>query len=268
MTHAERSYRSESYSLRHVVADDLPLLELYRNGDETARPLLLIHHGFGSRKERKLQHAYMAAEAGFFVVLPDSARHGERQDPEFAALSEEEGGTRMIALTRQTAVDLAHLLALYSDDPRTSSDRTSLMGTSMGGMVVYEYLQRYGTAGIACAVPIISTPAWKAMADHLQLQNPAFGELMTPELEREIEEAEPREALLGLRDFPLLMLNAEDDEIMPIAHVREFYREMQRHYSRPELLRLETYAGSGHMTTEEMMRSSIAWASRHTAFSE
>ena len=258
---------SISYTLQHRTVGGAPLLELYAShttdNAHTSRPLFVLYHGFGSSKERKLQHAYLAARAGFFVLLPDAARHGERLDEEFAAMSAEEGGALLVGITRETAGELPALLRRYKADPRVNGSSVCLAGTSMGGMIVYDYLRRFGTEGISCAVPIISSPAWTEMTDYIRRQSPEFDAAITDAVQREIEEHDPFSTLSeSLRDFPLLMLSAEDDELMPIDSVRRFYRRLRQGYTRPELLRLEVYTENGHMTSEEMMQSSVEWA-RH-----
>jgi hypothetical protein len=254
-----------TYLLRHRLMSSVPLLELYPGDSQAgALPLAVLLHGLRSCKERKLQHAYLAAAAGFFVLIPDASRHGERLDQDFAALSEEEGGTLLVRITGETARDLHVLTERYREDPRVRPDGVSLIGTSMGGMVIYEYLRRFGTGGIASAVPIISSPAWKEMTDYIREQNPRFNEVYSPEVEREVAEADPREELLSsLCDLPLLMLNAEDDELMPIESVRRFHRELRRRYRQPDLLGLQSFAEHGHVTSEEMMQASVQWALRH-----
>jgi pimeloyl-ACP methyl ester carboxylesterase len=133
----------------------------------------------------------------------------------------------------------------------------------MGGMIVYEYLRRWGAEEIASAVPIISTPAWTEMTEYIRRNEPRFDEVFSPELEQEVKEADPAEELLKLRDVPICMLNAVEDELMPIESVRRFYGRLKQNYSDASLLRLVTYPGHGHMTSEAMMKESVAWAKAH-----
>src|SRR5690625_1902546 len=42
-------------------------------------PLIVYFHGFTSAKEHSLPLAYLLAESGYRVVLPDSHLHGERE---------------------------------------------------------------------------------------------------------------------------------------------------------------------------------------------
>src|SRR6478609_9751613 len=41
-------------------------------------PFVMFVHGFTSAKEHNLHYAYLLAERGFRVVLPEAAYHGER----------------------------------------------------------------------------------------------------------------------------------------------------------------------------------------------
>src|SRR5690625_527243 len=46
---------------------------------EEALPLIVYYHGFTSAKEHNLPIAYLLAEKGYRVILPDSIYHGERE---------------------------------------------------------------------------------------------------------------------------------------------------------------------------------------------
>src|SRR5690625_2235129 len=46
---------------------------------DRALPLIMYSHGFTSAKEHNLTIAYLLADIGFRVVLPDSKYHGERE---------------------------------------------------------------------------------------------------------------------------------------------------------------------------------------------
>lgn len=47
--------------------------------EEEALPTLTYFHGFTSAKEHNLPFAFLQAEKGYRVILPDSMYHGERE---------------------------------------------------------------------------------------------------------------------------------------------------------------------------------------------
>ena len=63
------------------IVKGVPLLHVVKAGhEEKMLPLIFFIHGFTSAKEHNLHFAYLLAEKGFRVVLPDAILHGERTD--------------------------------------------------------------------------------------------------------------------------------------------------------------------------------------------
>lgn len=68
-------------------------------------PLIIFIHGFQSAKEHNLHYAYLLAEKGFRVLLPDVIHHGERE----AGLSDSQMMPRFWEMVLQTIQDLSLL---------------------------------------------------------------------------------------------------------------------------------------------------------------
>lgn len=68
--------------VRRRLIGTVPLLEVV---EQTAlyekRPLIIYYHGWQTQKELVLTQGRKLAQAGFRVVLPDAANHGERKNP-------------------------------------------------------------------------------------------------------------------------------------------------------------------------------------------
>lgn len=61
--------------------DSIPVLHLVKDTiKEQKLPFIIFIHGFESAKEHNLHYAYLLAEKGFRVVLPEAKYHGERED--------------------------------------------------------------------------------------------------------------------------------------------------------------------------------------------
>ncbi len=206
-----------------------------------------------------MQHAYLVAQRGFFVVMPDAVRHGEREDSTFASLSYMEKAEFLFDIAVDTAAELDSLIEHYSQSSSVDSSRCGVVGTSMGGMILYEYLARHDHARLSAGVSIISTPNFGSIIDNSLEHNPDFYNAYSQTKMDRVKAAQPLRQVRKLDTFPLLMLNAEDDPIMPIIEVRNFYTEVKRNYSHPEKLRLKTYHNTGHQTTEAMMIESADW---------
>jgi uncharacterized protein len=263
-------------TLQHSIINSIPVLELYpavqpgrtqqthNGGSSLSRPpqtmpLVFIFHGFDSRKERKLQHAYIMAQRGFFVVMPDAVRHGEREDSTFASLTYSEKAEFLFDIVSETAAELESLQQHYSQSSIVDSTRCGVAGTSMGGMILYEYLAKNDTDRIKAGVSIISTPDFGSIIDNSLEENPDFYNAYSQTKIDRVKASQPLPQVAKLQDFPLLMLNAEDDPIMPIRQIRSFHDEMKRRYTQTEMLRLRTFHTTGHQTTEAMMIESADW---------
>ena len=58
---------------------NIPILEVVSEDKLRKRlPLIIFVHGITSAKEHNLHYAYLLAEKGFRVVLPEAIYHGER----------------------------------------------------------------------------------------------------------------------------------------------------------------------------------------------
>jgi len=245
--------------LRNTIINSIPVLELYReNMEHSHRPVLIIFHGFNSSKERKLQQAYMAAAKGLFVVLPDAVRHGEREDTAFAALSYEQKTEFLFDIVEETAGELNTLLNHYRQQSFMDVASCGLIGSSMGGMIIYEYVSRFGIERLRACSVIISSPDFGSIIDH-NLEKASTPNLLSQSEIQRIKAKQPLPSILRLRDFPLYLLNAEDDPIMPIQPVRSLYAALHKSYEKKEAVKMHTYRDTGHQTTPGMMKESVDW---------
>jgi len=233
-----------------------PDLELQ---DAAPLPMVIIFHGFDSCKERKMQHAYTLARRGFFVVLPDAVRHGEREDSAFAALGYTEKAEFLFDIVTETASEIDSILHHYSQSSIVDSTRCGLAGTSMGGMILYEYFSTFGTERIKAAASIISTPDFGSIIDNSLEQNPEFYNAYSHSKIERVKAGQPLPRAKELKDFPLLMLNSEDDTIMPIHGVKSFHAHLHHRYTRKDHLKIKIFHNTGHQTTEAMMSDSAEW---------
>ncbi|MCF7913800.1 MAG: alpha/beta hydrolase [Spirochaetaceae bacterium] len=253
-------------TLHSTKIHSIPVLEMYPAVEQRASlrplPLVIVFHGFDSSKERKLQNALAIAQQGVFVVMPDAVRHGEREDSTFAALTYNQKAESLFDIITETAAEIDSIIQHYSQSSIVDSSRCGLEGTSMGGMIVYEYLARYGREGIRAAVSIISTPDFGSIIDNSKLQNPEFYQSYPQSKINRVKGSQPLPQALKLRDFPLLLLNSEDDTIIPILPVRTFHTSLTHQYTDARQLRMKTFRDTGHQTTQTMIRESAEWFQR------
>ncbi|MFO7730892.1 MAG: alpha/beta hydrolase [Spirochaetia bacterium] len=253
-------------TLHSTKIHSIPVLEMYPSIEQQPSlaplPLVIVFHGFDSSKERKLQNALAIAQQGFFVVIPDAVRHGEREDSSFAALSYSQKAEYLFDIVNDTAAEIDSIVQHYSQSSIVDNRRCGLEGTSMGGMIVYEYLAKYGREGIRAAVSIISTPDFGSIIDNSKLQNPEFYRSYPQSKINRVKDSQPLPQAMKLKDFPLLLLNSEDDSIIPILPVRTFHSALKHQYTDARQLRIKTFHDTGHQTTQSMIRESAEWFRR------
>ena len=161
---------------------------------------VVIIHGAGSSKESHHDFARAARSAGLSAVCFDQRGHGDS------------GGR----LDGRALEDVATVAALLGDVPLATR------GSSMGGYLAILAAERLGAAAVVAICP--------ASADGLArgLRN---GELElsadVPSLEAFLAE-HPLDAAVERLALPLLLLHAEGDERVPVAHSRELARRAPR----------------------------------------
>ncbi|WP_431800186.1 hypothetical protein [Halobacillus andaensis] len=91
-------------------------------------PVFTYFHGFTSAKEHNLPQAFLLAQKGYRIVLPDSLYHGERTDD----LSKEELSFKFWDIVYQNLKDLQDLKDGLDQRELILNRRFGVGGTSMG----------------------------------------------------------------------------------------------------------------------------------------
>ncbi len=161
---------------------------------------VVILHGAGSTKENHHDFARAARSAGLSAVCFDQRGHGET------------GG----ALDGRVLEDVAGVAALLGDVP------LALRGSSMGGYLAILAAAHLQAQAVVAICPASSDGLWRG------LRSGEFGfDADIPSLEAFLASNELDAAVERL-DLPLLLLHAEGDEQVPVAHSRELARVAPR----------------------------------------
>jgi alpha-beta hydrolase superfamily lysophospholipase len=185
---------------------------------------LVVIHGAGSRKENHADFAHAARDAGLAVVALDLRGHGESAG----------------ALDDRVLDDIAAVAALLPDGVPLAT-----RGSSLGGYLAITAAERVGARAVVAICP--------ASADHLLrgLRNEAFD---FP-ADRASLEAFLRAHPLEPPDIPLLLMHAEGDERVPVAHSRELAGRARQ----PKLV---IVPGGHHRSVQhdpELQRLALRW---------
>ena len=149
---------------------------------------LVVLHGAGSSKESHFDFARRARSAGIATACFDQRGHGE---------SEGRFNVRFID-------DVGEIASLLPPGP------LGLRGSSMGGYVA---LVAAGPVGASAVVAICPAPGRGLAAG---LRTGLFDFAADPAVGERLEEADELEAVRSLR-CPLLLLHAEEDEVVPFG---------------------------------------------------
>lgn len=232
-----------------TLAGDIPAL-LVAPAGAAARPLIVVLHPMGSRKEKMLPGLLAFAHAGFRAVAIDTAGHGERDGAEEreARLQADFFGTSA-AMIEGTARDVSRVLDALG------TECAGIHGISLGGYTVFAALltePRLVAASVA-----IGSPDWAGplRAYGLGLGNPLYDRAAA---------TSPLSLLPGvLPPRPLLMQHGTLDETVPVDGVAALEERLRPLYAAtPERLHLELYSGLGHVYPDDMERRAVEWMTR------
>ncbi|MFC0272013.1 alpha/beta fold hydrolase [Metabacillus herbersteinensis] len=239
--------------LLHVVKDSLK---------HTKTPFVIFIHGFTSAKEHNLHYAYLLAEKGIRVVLPDAEFHGERAK----ALSS-------LDLSMQfwdIVINEIHELNLIKEHFQhlIDQDRIGVVGTSMGGITTLGALTQY--RWIKVAVSLMGSPYYtmylKEQLKHLA-QNGVDVKLTENQLAEKLDALSRYDLSLHketLAERPLLFWHGEKDEVVPFAPTYQFYKEILPLYEQsPENIRFIADPAADHKVSREGLLTTAEWFEKH-----
>lgn len=185
-------------SVRTVVHDGLTV-DLYDAADPIGGVVLL--HGAGSQRRNHAVVAAILRDAGLSVAVPDQRGHGDS-----AAGPDGRMDGRAID-------DVATVAALLPPGPRL------LRGASMGGLLALLAAERVGAAAVVAICPAPPRPLARRLTDGSY----AVAVDAAP-LRELLEHADPVTAVAGL-GARLLLVHADGDEVVPVAHSRALHEQ-------------------------------------------
>ncbi|MGJ9382493.1 esterase [Salipaludibacillus sp. CF4.18] len=222
---------------------------------DVQQPLLIFWHGFTSMKEDNLQYAYLLAEEGFRVILPDAVHHGERQNGlsnNQRELSFWEIVIQSIYESEKIKVDLNNYFPFEKND-------VSMAGISMGAIITLGALTQYDW--IKRAGSLMGTPAYTDFA-LMQIQHIKQASMSLPiseeELTGRVKQLKDFDLSLKpdlIKDKELFFWHGEKDSVVPIQGVKLFLEE----FSDLSHIQVEIDADAGHNVSREGISSFITW---------
>lgn len=239
---------------------DTPVLHVMKEGAYYNKlPLVFFIHGFTSAKEHNLHFAYLLAQKGFRVILPDAHLHGERGDGRHSEKLVYEFWNVVLQNIRELEMIKKEL-----QEQELVNDRIGVVGTSMGGITVFGALTQY--EWIQTGVSLMGSPSYVKFAKD-QIASLRNAEMTIPFSNEELEAIFQRlekydlsrkpESLAGR---PLLIWHGKQDSVVPFQPTCDFYEEIKSDYTRhPERLRFIADEHAGHKVTREALLETVEW---------
>jgi len=214
-------------------------------GKNGSIPVVILLHGLGDRKTVDYIEAgnTLLTKHGYAVLRIDVANHGDRKvyDYDFDLTDGYKYWTRDII--SQTVFDLRRAVDFLETRDDLDKDRIGFFGISLGGMI--------GT--VFCSVDNrVAVPVIALAGGNLSLM---FGvDAITDEAKEYFSIIDPINFIAEINPRPLLMINAENDEVIPPITSRMLFKEARE----PKQI---IWYNSKHrdLPVEEAYMSAIRW---------
>ncbi|EIJ81881.1 putative hydrolase [Bacillus methanolicus PB1] len=250
-------------SIEKVLIHNIPVLHIAKQSDFSKKmPLVIFVHGFTSRKEKNLHYAYLLAEKGLRVVLPEALLHGERSEN----ISEKDLNFHFWEIVLNTIEEIPLIKDYFEEKGTIDSGRIGLAGTSMGGIVTLGALSQYDW--IHTAVVLMGSPSYEEFAKW-QLQNiQKYGidlKVSQDEIDSLLEKVRQYDLTLQpekMRNRPILFWHGKKDQAVPFKYSFEFYERIKKDYD-PDHLMFILDENAGHKVSKEGIDNSVLWFEKH-----
>jgi uncharacterized protein len=239
----------------HIVKEHLQNQQL---------PLIFFIHGFTSAKEHNLHFAYLLAEEGYRVILPDSLYHGERAV---------EGQGKELAfkfwdIVLNNIKELAILKEELVKQDQVDVNRIGLAGTSMGAISMFGALTQY--EWIRTAVSLMGSPHYEGFCRGLIHEIKQQGQkLPVTDEQLEAQIAGLAKFDLGkqpelLKGRPILFWHGKRDDVVPYQYTYDFYKQILPYYKGVEdQLKFINDPKVGHKVSREALLETVEWFKKH-----
>ncbi|CAM4059430.1 esterase [Lederbergia lenta] len=241
---------------------DIPLLHVVETGKYNEMlPLVFFVHGFTSAKEHNLHFAYLLAERGFRVILPETKLHGERN----TGIPFEKVSYKFWDIVIQTIGELATIKEEYATRRMVDEERIGLVGTSMGGIITLGALTQY--KWIKAAVSLMGSPNYE------QLSRSQIAQLKEANINIPFSDEQLEEKFSMLKPFdlskqaelidgrPILFWHGMKDPVVPFKPTYEFYERIKK--GNADTFKFIVDEKAGHKVSREALLETVAWFVEH-----
>ncbi|WP_332689349.1 esterase [Halalkalibacter lacteus] len=251
-------------TIKNETIAQVPTLHVVKEESrcEQVIPTIFFFHGFTSAKEHNLHVAYLLAEKGFRVILPDALHHGERED----ALK---GNKRELAFWEIILTSIKELDEMKQElEAREliNGEKVGVIGTSMGAITMFGALTQY--QWIQTAVSFMGTAYYETFANRLlevvEQKELTIEQQMKETILRNIKPFDLSAQLDKLGGRPLLIWHGKEDKVVPYPFSENLYQALAANYEdAPENLQFLAEEKIGHKVSRRAVLTSVGWFEQH-----
>lgn len=242
--------------------DEIPcLIVTQKCKQQRALPVIVYFHGFTSAKEHNLPLAYLLAQKGFRVILPDSLHHGKR----YENISNVERQLSFWDIVIQNVNELAHIKQYLEQHKMLSNGKIGVAGTSMGGITTSAALRKYPwihSGAILMGSPKIVTFFYELLDQLAKINISVEEEKLQATLET-LKQLDLSKQLKSLQERPLFIWHGENDQVVPFDHAYSFYQEAKSFYQNEQLLHFLGEKNRGHKVSRKAILQTVHWFNKH-----
>lgn len=251
--------------LEKVTIGQIPVLHLVdQEKSSEALPFVIFQHGFTSAKEHNLHYAYLLAEKGFRVALPEALHHGERQEN----IKNSDLPKYFWDIVLHSIDELQVICDFFAHNGAIDQKRVGVVGTSMGGIVTLGALTKY--SWIKTAASLMGCPSYEVLAQwqleqmKKQLINVEFADELIEKQLTKIRPFDLSQQTEKLANRPLMFWHAKNDPLVPYSFTYEFYEAIRPHFQEnPSHLKMISDEAAGHKVSREGVLATVGWFAEH-----
>lgn len=243
---------------------DIPVLHVVKEDCKNEKlPLVFFIHGYTSAKEHNLHYAYLLAEAGLRVILPDALYHGERE----VKMSEDELNFKFWDIVINEIEELEILKNELVSRNLVDVERIGVVGTSMGGITTLGAMTKY--PWIKAAVSLMGSPYFEKFLEGQVAELKRVGidiPLTEEQLSLQFEKLRKYDLSLQpekLNERPVMFWHGEKDEVVPFHYTYEFYKQIRSSYHNQDHIKFIVDSNADHKVSREGLLKTVEWFTKH-----
>lgn len=230
--------------------------------ESEALPTVFYSHGFASAKEHNLPIAYLLAEKGIRVILPDSEHHGEREYQITSTDREMAFWDTIIKTINELEVIKDHL----TNQGLILEGKVGLAGTSMGGITTAGALTKYpwiNVAAILMGTPKITEYAEAVVEKVIETEDLDIPEQEINSMLNQLQSYDLSLQPEKLAERPLMFWHGDKDHVVPFELSYDFYKSAKKQYTNQDNIKFLKEVNKNHKVSRYAILETVHWFETH-----